>query len=303
MLYRSPVADGRSFAKDPCVVRFHGVAYLYYSTLQTGDESDAWQIGIARSNDLEHWERCGSVKAEQPAECKGICAPGAIVLNDQVHLFFQSYGQFPKDYICHAVSDDGIHFTHDASNPIIQPTGDWNIGRAIDADVTVFHDRLYLYWATRDPKGEIQMLGVSSADVQSDFSRNAWRQDCDASILKPELPWEQKCIEAPAAITLNDKVYLFYAGAYNCSPQQISCAVSEDGVHFTRLSEQPLLTNGPEGVWNASESGHPYVFTDDDGSIHLFYQGSPDMGKNWLLSRAVVTFKDGAPALHPTDVD
>ena len=191
MLFRSEAANGRSFAKDPCVVRFHGTAYLYYSTLTTGSEDDAWQIGIACSNDLEHWTLCGAVKAEQSVEGKGICAPGAIVLEDRVHLFFQSYGQFPKDYICHAVSEDGIHFVHDPSNPVIRPSGDWNIGRAIDADVVVFRDRLFMYWATRDPKGEIQMLGVSSADLQSSFGANDWHQECTDSILKPELLWEQ----------------------------------------------------------------------------------------------------------------
>lgn len=300
MLYQSPMIGGRSFAKDPCVVRFHGQAYLYYSTLTGPSESDSWQIGIAQSDDLDHWTPCGSVQATQTAEGKGICAPGAIVLNDRVHLFYQSYGQFPKDYICHAVSEDGLHFVKDETNPIIQPVGDWNNGRAIDADVTVFNDRLYLYWATRDPKSEIQQLGVSYAPIDSDFSHDCWVQACDASILKPELPWEQKCIEAPAALTRSGKVYMFYAGAYNCSPQQINCAISDDGVHFTRMSQQPLLKEGPASAWNASESGHPYVFEDIDGKVHLFYQGSPDGGKNWLLSRADVDFSGEVPAIIPT---
>lgn len=300
MLFRSPVPDGRSFAKDPCVVRFHGKAYLYYSTLCSADAEGAWQIGIAASDDLEHWERCGAVTACQPAEGKGICAPGAIVLGDRVHLFFQSYGQFPKDYICHAVSEDGIHFVHDPTNPIIRPTGDWNIGRAIDADVVVLGDRLLCYWATRDPAGKIQMLGVSGAPLTSDFSADAWTQLCDAPILRPELSWEQDCIEAPAAIVRNGLVYLFYAGAYNCSPQQISCATSADGVHFARVSDRPLLPPGQLGAWNASESGHPYAFVDDDGSTHLFYQGSPDSGTNWLLSRADVTFDGEVPKIVPT---
>lgn len=300
MLYQSPAIDGRSFAKDPCVIRFHGKAYLYYSTLTGPSENDSWQIGIAVSDDLDNWTPCGSVQATQPAEGKGICAPGAIVLNDQVHLFYQSYGQFPKDYICHAVSDDALHFVKDPTNPILQPTGSWNNGRAIDADVTVFQNKLFLYWATRDPKGEIQQLGVSCAPITSDFSHDAWTQACDASILRPELPWEQKCIEAPAALTRGSRVFMFYAGAYNCSPQRISCAVSEDGVHFTRLSVEALLKEGPAGAWNASESGHPYVFEDTDGSIHLFYQGSPDHGRNWLLSRADVAFENNKPIITPT---
>ena len=78
---------------------------------------------------------------------------------------------------------------------------------------------------------------------------------------------------------------MFYAGAYNCAPQQIGCAVSDDGVFFRRISSEPLVRPGEPGSWNACESGHPYVFRDDDGSAWLFYQGSPDMGQSWYLSR------------------
>ena len=91
-------------------------------------------------------------------------------------------------------------------------------------------------------------------------------------------------------------IYMFYAGAYNCAPQQIGCAVSEDGVRFERLFLEPLLRHGPAGAWNASESGHPYIFEDDDGRVYLFYQGSPDGGKTWYLSRAEIGFDEaGVP--------
>ncbi|HML49704.1 MAG TPA: glycoside hydrolase, partial [Clostridia bacterium] len=73
-----------------------------------------------------------------------------------------------------------------------------------------------------------EMLGVSTASLESDFSKECWAQRCAQSILAPELSWEWDCIEAPAAVTYHGKVYLFYAGAYNCAPQQVGCAVSED---------------------------------------------------------------------------
>ena len=85
--------------------------------------------------------------------------------------------------------------------------------------------------------------------------------------MKPELGWEQECIEAPATLVRDEKVYMFYAGAYNNCPQQIGVAISEDGVRFRRLYQKPIVGNGVEGSWNASESGHPYVFTDEDGRV------------------------------------
>jgi predicted GH43/DUF377 family glycosyl hydrolase len=294
MMFEDVQTGRTSFAKDPCVVELNGRFLLYYSKpLYNGTESvwggHSYQIGIACGDNLSDWEIVGSIQAQQPAEGQGICAPGAIVLDGTVHLFYQSYGQFPRDFICHAVSRDGVTFTRDPSNPIVMPQGDWNNGRAIDADVVVFNDKLLLYWATRDPEGKIQMLGVSSAPITSDFSRDNWVQRCDRSILKPELDWEQECIEAPAAIARGGKVYLFYAGAYNCKPQQIGCAVSDDGVRFTRMSDKPLLGPGNPGDWNACESGHPYVF-EHGGRVYLFYQGSNDMGKTWRLSRKEVVF-------------
>ncbi|MDR1600056.1 MAG: hypothetical protein LBS11_09365 [Oscillospiraceae bacterium] len=292
MLFEDIQPGHTSFAKDPCVVWLNGLFYLYYSKPCHDRGKSAWgghsyQIGIARGHNLSDWEIVGETRAEQPAEGAGICAPGAVVLDGVVHLFYQSYGQFPRDFICHATSTDGVSFTRDPSNPVVMPRGDWNNGRAIDADVVAFNGELLLYWATRDPTGAIQMLGVSSSPLDSGFHRDSWTQRCGQSILKPELDWEQECIEAPAAIVHGGKVYLFYAGAYNCKPQRIGCAVSADGISFTRVSDKPLLNPGGPGDWNASESGHPYVF-ERGGRVFLFYQGSCDMGATWRLSRREV---------------
>ena len=291
------------FAKDPCVVSLNGTTYLYYSkpVIKNGKPA-AYRIGIASSDNLDDWYECGELAPEQKAEGNGICAPGAIVIDGVLHLFYQSYGQFPKDHICHAVSTDGIRFYRDESNPVMIPEGSWNNHRAIDADVVQFHDELFLYWATRDPEGKTQMLGVSTASINSSFQREDWHQRCDGPILKPELEWEKNCIEAPASIVHNGKVYLFYAGAYNCSPQQIGCAVSDDGIRFSRLFNTPLLPNGKPGSWNASESGHPYVWRDPLGAYHLFYQGSPDNGHTWLISRARLAFsEEGMPIILAND--
>ena len=59
-----------------------------------------------------------------------------------------------------------------------------------------------------------------------------------------------------------------------------------------------FISCGAPDTWNSSESGHPYVFRDPvDGRVHLFYQGSADMGKTWYLSRAEIAFRDGKPVL------
>ena len=91
---------------------------------------------------------------------------------------------------------------------------------------------------------------------------------------------------------------MFYAGAYNNRPQQIACAVSDDGINWERLFRKPLLPNGKPGEWNSSESGHPGVFVDNDGKMYLFFQGNNDMGKSWYISKMNIGWKDNKPYLY-----
>lgn len=276
------------FAKDPAVIRFNGIYYLYCSVRHR--ENGRFGIGIAESADMENWTEIGEIPATQECEKNGIAAPAATVLNGAVHLFYQTYGNGRNDAICHAVSTNGVDFEQDETNPVFHPTDDWCCGRAIDADVAVFNGRLMLYFATRDHGMNVQKIGCASAPLSSSFSRNDFTQTVAGPILSPELKWEQTCIEAPAAIENDGNLYMFYGGAYNCSPQQIGCAVSSDGIHFDRLSDRPFYTNGPEGSWNSSESGHPYAFRDDDGKTYLFFQGSSDCGQTWYISRMEIAF-------------
>jgi predicted GH43/DUF377 family glycosyl hydrolase len=286
MHWADPSRDGRYYSKDPAVVQFQGQYLLYYSMPPSTNKSlpMGWAIGIARSMDLVDWQKTGEMLGTEPYEFKGLCAADSIVLGDRVHLFYQTYGNGRDDAICHAVSDDGLRFRRDPSNPVFKPTGKWNSGRAIDADVFPVGDRLFLWYATRDPEMKVQMLGVASAPLASDFGRASWRQLGDGPILEPMLPWEKQCIEAPSVMRRGDTLVMFYAGGYNNDPQQIGIATSRDGLAWTRLMTEPLVGNGRPGTWNSSESGHPGVFEDKDGRTYLFYQGNADRGKSWYLS-------------------
>ncbi len=291
-------SSGRPFSKDPSVIRF-GDGYLMYYSLPgpVGEGMGGWSVGIAKSKDLVKWERVGQVKPAQEADKKGLAAPAAWVHEGKVHLFYQTYGNGPKDAICHAWSEDGLNFTRNPENPVFAPTGSWTVGRAIDAEVFPVGDRLFLWFATRDPKMEVQMQGVAAAPLGSDYGRKQWKQLVDGPILKPELPWETKCIEAAAVMERDGKLWMFYAGGYNNEPQQIGVAHSKDGIEWTRLSDKPLIPVGAPGSWNSSESGHPGVFNDVDGTTYLFYQGNNDKGKTWYLSKVKIVWKDGVPTV------
>ncbi len=300
MMFGDTTRTGVPFSKDPHVIKFDGRYLMYFSIPPFKDKSNpiqGWNIGIAESSDLIHWNKIAEITPNGEYESKGLCAPCARVIDGKVHLFYQTYGNQKNDAICHAVSDDGISFERDKTNPIFKPTGDWNCGRAIDAEVVKFRDRYFLYFATRDPDFKIQMQGVAAAPLKTDFSRNDWKQLTDYPILKPEYEWEGECVEGASVIQRGNVLYMFYAGAYNNWPQQIGVAKSSDGIHWKKLSDQPFLPNGKPGEWNSSESGHPHIFEDDNGRTFLFYQGNNDNGKTWFLSNVEVFWNENGPFL------
>ena len=312
MMFADSVS-GKPMSKDPAVVKFKDKYWLYYSIPPYEHKpTTGWTIGVATSDNLVDWTKVSELKNTGTAEAKGFTAPGAIVLGDQIHLFYQTYGNGKHDAICHSWSADGIHFTRNPTNPIFRPSGGWNCGRAIDADVIVHEDKLLLYWATRDPDYKVQMQGVSSAPLGSDYAADKWTQlNLDGPILAPTVPtkldepgldlaWEKNCIEAAAMARHDGRLYMFYAGGYNNAPQQVGVAVSDDGVNFQRLSDKPFVPNGPPGSWNSSESGHPFLFQDDDGQDYLFYQGNNTGGKTWYLSVVPVDWQGGKPVAVPS---
>jgi beta-1,2-mannobiose phosphorylase / 1,2-beta-oligomannan phosphorylase len=297
MYYGDKDVPDRPFAKDPYVIFFKDKYWMYYSVPDANKKE--WYIGIANSMDLIKWEKIANLKGlKNTVEEKGICAPGALIKDGKLHLFYQTYGNGKSDAICHAISTNGIDFERDATNPVFRPKlSDWSCGRAIDAEVVAYKNKYFLYYATRDPEYKIQQQGVAFTPINTNFERSAWIEAPNMPLLKPELPWETNCIEAASCIQKGKYLYMFYAGGYNNDPQQIGVAKSKDGIKWKRLSDQPLLKNGNKGSWNESESGHPNILKAQNGKYYLFFQGNNDKGKSWYLSSLEIGWNKKGPYL------
>ena len=313
MLYGDPVRnlDGKPFAKDPSVIRHNGRYLMYYSACRKhestrqgdvpGTRVGKWCCAVAESTDLVNWRRVGDVVVEGAPFQDGWIAPGVRKIDGKIHLFAQSPvpgavmpNQFMNQAIWHATSDDGIRFKFAAGNPVFTSKGVWNTGRAIDAEIWKAGDKLILAYASRDKAtGRRQVIGLASAPLGSDYGGDKWTElSLHEPLLSPDRPWEMNCVEAATVVKHKGIWYMFYAGAFNHERQQIGLAWSEDGVHFKRWRDTPVLTHGPEGSWNAWESGHPGVFQDDDGQIYLFFQGKATLRGCYRLSCLKVEFMD-----------
>lgn len=290
-------------AKDPSVVRSGDRYLMYYSVPDVvpvearegavpGADTLNWGAAIAESRDLVHWSRVCDLMVEGSPFPGGWVAPAVREIGGMFHLFAQGPvpGRVMRDPlmnqgIWHATSADGIRFSLASDGPVFYPKNAWSNGRAIDADVWRAGDRLILAYASRDATETFQMIGLAAAPFGSDYAADKWIDlTPDAPLIAPREPWEGGCTEASTVVEHDGAFWLFYAGAYNHERQMIGLARAIDGVHFERVSCLPAFPHGPEGSWNAWESGHPGVFKDTDGSIYLFFQGKAAQDGPYRLS-------------------
>jgi autotransporter-associated beta strand protein len=304
MMFGDSVRLKRPFAKDPTVVRFGGRYLMYYSQKNT---SNQWSAGIAESTDLVNWTRVGEfLPGGGGPDNNGLAAPCGRVINGKVELFYQSYIGAPSDRLCNATSADGLNFTRNPANPIFGPSGSgvWNNGRAIDADYIEYNGRMLLSCATRDTTNTVQQVVVADAPIGPDYSSSVWTMLTPTAATFPPIQssWEQKCIEGQTMCVRNNKLFMFYGGAYNNAPQQIGVASSTDGANWTRLPSLggiPFFPDGAAGTWNSSESGHPGIFIDEDDQTYMFYQGNNDNGNTWFLSVLKIGWNGDVPFIKP----
>jgi hypothetical protein len=161
-----------------------------------------------------------------------------------------------------------------------------------DPSVIYFGGRYLMYYSLPGAEGG-GMQGWSVGIAES-LNLIDWKK---TGAVGPGQECDKLGLAAPAAWVHEGKVHLFYQTYGNGRKDAICHAWSTNGIHWQRVFDQPLLPNGQPGSWNASESGHPGIFTDTDGTHHLFFQGNNDMGKTWYLSKVRIVWKDGLPAV------
>ena len=161
MYFGDTTRRGRPYAKDPSVVRFGGRYLLYYSLPPAG-EGSTWAIGIAESQDLTHWTPnrraaagTGTGRRKRPVRSGGT---GHQRIRCICFTRATATGARTPSAMRFRMTESRSRATRPTRSSA--PDGDWNAGRAIDAEVFALEDRLLLYYATRDPDMKVQMLGA-----------------------------------------------------------------------------------------------------------------------------------------------
>jgi predicted GH43/DUF377 family glycosyl hydrolase len=116
-------------------------------------------------------------------------------------------------------------------------------------------------------------------------------------ILKPGAvgQWDAVSVRFPQVIVYKGTYYLFYATFQNMNdPVGIGFAQSDDGIHWTKFNNNPILKGSSSG-FDAFGVTRPVVMVEQDGTWVLFYNGipAPNMVFGPGIGRATAPAPDG----------
>lgn len=179
--------------------------------------------------------------------------------------FFAAISQFRVNYNPDQQPKTGIQY--------FKPVGNLFVGDCIP----FYHNNTYyLYWlldsahhAALNGLGGHQWVLSTSADLIN------WKHH--PIVLGIDEDWE-KSICTGSLVYVNNQFYAFYAtrliNAEGKVNEQLSYAISKDGIHFKKQKPNPLYTSAPG--YSKRDFRDPKVVVDSAGYFHLFVSSSTD---------------------------
>lgn len=176
------------------------------------------------------------------------------------------------DSIARVTSTDGIHWSEPTIclTPRETPLG-WE--DAINRPYVLHLNDTYHMWYTGQFKpgaadGSSHIFYAISKDGIT-FERVS-----EEPVLSPEFAWEKCALMCPSVLwNEEEKTFMmWYSGGEQYEPNAFGYAVSKDGVHWEKYSQDPIFTADPNNEWEQHKVGGCQVIY-EDGWYRMFYIG------------------------------
>ncbi len=243
----------------------------------TGTAVANMAIGRATSSNGSAWVRY----ANNPVLVSG--APGAwdsagvedpaVVKKDGVyHLWYTGHDAAGGRRVGHATSPDGMVWTKDPANPVLQPgpEGAWDV-KGVRPGTVLFIGGEYRMWYMGS-----NVAGTAGIGLATSANGVNWTKHSSNPVLSVQgTGWESQGVYRPAVVFDGTTYRMWYTGVGGDGLPRIGMATSSDGVQWTRAAGNPVLGPGGPGTWDTAAAKQPaVVWKADTSTYHLWYGGT-----------------------------
>jgi predicted GH43/DUF377 family glycosyl hydrolase len=214
--------------------------------------------------------------------------PSVISFQGKLYNYFSGYdGKTWKTGI--ATSTDGKAWTLLANNPVLAPGGAWDTQYiAANGSAIVWQGRVYYFYQGRDANG-VTEIGLATSSNGSTLTK----ENNPVFTVGTPGTWDSKAVGDPYVIEHDGKLIMYYLGMNELFVQRLGVAESDDGLHWSRFTENPILDVGAKGSFDENGLGEPSVIYNPP-YFYMLYTGRAhdevrDIG--WAISGDGVHWK------------
>ncbi len=251
--------------------------HMWYSN--GGFEPGNTFIGYATSSDGIEWTKYAGNPVLSPGSAGSwdenyVFTPSVLIHDSVYHMWYtgQSGTVFNQNYkIGHATSPDGINWTKDTlNNPVLDKgsDGDWDDIWVIVGQVTFKDTTFHIWYGGWD--GTDDNLITGHATSQDGVS---WTKDSLNPVLTAGSWDSPRCF--PGSVFFDGSTFHMWYGGGALAAWRIGYATSEDGSHWTKQTDSPVLNVGPTGDWDDKFVTPGSVLFDSTSQIYrMWYSGN-----------------------------
>jgi len=240
-----------------------------------GHDGNIVRIGYATSLDGAIWNKDTIHSPVLPVGAPGewddekVYCPSVVFVNGIYHMWYSGAPDLAADTILigHATSSDGLVWTKDPDNPVLEqgPAGSWDSYPWFFSFVIFENDTFHLWYSSfGNNQGQI-----GYATATDPYGKN-WTKYSENPVLSPTYgTWDWSQVIEPSVATYNGTLYMFYRGGYEQG--DIGFATSTDKVTWYK-NPDPCLVRGPAGSWDSYSLSFPNVIYDGN-EYKLWYCG------------------------------
>lgn len=194
-----------------------------------------------------------------------------VVKVDSAYMMWYT-GQFEgKSCIGVASSEDGIHFEKYAGNPVLVPEGRIERNSVMNPCV-IFDERdnLYKMWFAAGETYEPDVICYATSQDGIHWDRHS----VNPVLQRSNNEYDLKKVGGCDVHFENGQFVMYYIGYHDVDTARICCAVSDDGISWSRIKQNPVVSPSPES-WDAHAVYKPAYFR-NQSEEYILYNGRVD---------------------------
>jgi len=273
-------------------VLFNGTMYhMWYSSYNDNPSS----IGYATSADGITWTKYDDPATTDPPydesdpvlypgspgtyDDEHVSSPTVILVDDLYHMWYAGDGESSdpgNSKICHATSSDGIMWTKDTLNPVVNRgvNGTWDdywlFEPCVVYDGDIYH-MWYCAWNGNYPPDRVRIGHATAPHPDSSWTKDPNNPILDIGAFNS---WDYDRVDAPSVVFDGSKFHMFYSGG-SYLKWQVGYATSADGSQWEKLKNNPVLSYGNSEEFDAINVSHCSVIMDTlNNQFKMWYIGA-----------------------------